>query len=248
MTVLRLENLTRRFGGVTAVDHVTLEIEKGARHVIFGPNGAGKTTLFRLVSGELAPSAGRIYLAGADVTRQPVWKRARQGLGRTFQVTNLFQDLSVRDSVLLAVQADDRKRFSFLRSRHRSDDVSVRVGSLLEEHGLEARADVSVSSLAYGEQRILEIVLALAGDPAVLLLDEPSAGLPMAESNRVMEHVRALPPSIAVVLIEHDLKFAFGLAETATVLSQGRIVAEGSVETVREDPAVQELYLGKEAR
>jgi branched-chain amino acid transport system ATP-binding protein len=248
VTRLVLDDVTRHFGGVTAVSKVSLDIRPGARHVIFGPNGAGKTTLFRLISGEIPPSSGTIQLGDRDVTKTPAWQRTRLGLGRTFQVTNLFPELTVLENVLLALQAQRTQRFWLHRERASITEMTVRAHELLEEHGIEHRTRARAGQLAYGEQRILEIILAVAGEPSILLLDEPTAGLPVSESAEVIDHVRALDKEMAVVLIEHDLSVAFGLAITATVLGQGRVVADGTIAEVRDDPMVQELYLGKQAK
>lgn len=244
MTVLEVEDLTRSFGGVTALSDVTFMLEAGARHVIFGPNGAGKTTLFRLISGEIAASRGSVRLFGEDVTRLATWRRSRLGLARTFQITNLFFELTVAENVMLACQAADRARLSFLRPRTRVGHLNRKVESVLEREGFADKAAALVGSLPYGELRLLEIAVALAGDPRVLLLDEPTAGVSTHDSLAVMDRVRALPPSVTVVLIEHDLDIAFRFADSATVLGMGELVAHGPLAKVRADPLVQELYLG----
>jgi branched-chain amino acid transport system ATP-binding protein len=244
VTALSLDGITRSFGGVDALADVTFDVNQGARHVIFGPNGAGKTTLFRVITGEIPATKGTVSLLGRDVTTLAPWRRTRLGMGRTFQVTNLFFDLTVADNLRLACQAGERSRFSFLRPRRRVRTVSSRVEELLGTESLAHVADRPVRTISYGEQRLLEIALVLAGNPRLVLLDEPTSGVPAADAGIVMQRVRDLPPHITVVFIEHDLDIAFQHATTATVLGQGSLVAHGPLADVRRDPTVQELYLG----
>jgi branched-chain amino acid transport system ATP-binding protein len=245
MKALVVDGVGRDFGGVSALSDVSLEVPRGARHVIFGPNGAGKTTLFRIISGEMRPSSGRIELLGHDVTRMPDWRRARLGVGRTFQVTTLFPQLTVRQSIRLACQSRRRRRWVWWRPCGALGDVERRIDKLLTGHDLRGVADVRVAELSYGQQRILEIVLAMALEPELLLLDEPAAGLPSEAADQVIGHVAGLRESMTVVLIEHDLDVAFRISDTATVLSSGRVVAHGAVSDIRRDPAVRSLYLGE---
>lgn len=246
MTVLSLKRVSRSFGGITALSEVSLDVPPGARHVIFGPNGAGKTTLFRVTSGEIGVTSGTIELFGVDVTGAPAWKRARLGLARTFQITNLFPELTVEQCVRLAVQAPERSRRCFWRVTRAISAVERRVGEILAGEKLEDLRDVAVKELSYGDQRRLEITLAMAARPRVLLLDEPTAGLSPGDAERVIEEIAALPEGVAVVLIEHDLDVAFAVARTATVMSHGQVVTEGTVEEIRADPEVRALYLGEE--
>jgi len=241
---LRTEELRKDYGGLRAVDGVGLEIEEGERRAIIGPNGAGKTTLFHLLSGEVPVTAGRILLFGRDVTRLPSYRRTALGISRTYQVTNLFPRLSVLENALLATFGLRREKYDPFRPApgHRQTLEDAR--ALLEEFGLWDKRDWPIGSLSYGEQRQLEIVLALAGKPRLLLLDEPTAGLSAAETQGVTRLVRALDPRITVLLIEHDMDVAFEVAQRVTVLHFGRVLAEGTVEEVRANPEVQAIYLG----
>lgn len=244
---LELEGLGRRFGGVEAVRDVTLSVPRGARGAIIGPNGAGKTTLFNVITGELAPSAGRIRLFGQDVTGLPAHRRAAMGLARTFQITNLFRSLTVEENVLLAVQALTPTRYVMYRPLGRYAGMRDRVRFLLERAGLWEKRQIPVRTLSYGEQRQMEVMLALAGEPRLLLLDEPAAGLSPGERLEMARFIKGLDRELTLLLIEHDMDVAFEVAETVAVLHFGRKVAEGSKESVRADPAVQEIYLGTEA-
>jgi branched-chain amino acid transport system ATP-binding protein len=241
---LAVEALTRDFGGLRALDAVTLRVAPGARLAILGPNGAGKTTLFNLITGLLRPSAGRIALLGRDVTGLPTHRRARLGLGRTFQITTLFPRLSVLECVLLAVQGADRARFALHRPQASYRHLLARAEAVLDAWSLAARAPVPVRELSYGEQRQVELVLALAGAPRVLLLDEPTAGLAPAETAAVVGMIRRFPPDLTVLLIEHDMDVALELADRVVVMHQGRVLADGSAADVRADARVTEIYLG----
>jgi branched-chain amino acid transport system ATP-binding protein len=241
---LRLEAVSRSFGGLQAVDAVSLAVRPGERRALIGPNGAGKTTLFNLISGALPPSAGRILLFGRDVTRAPAHRRAALGLARTFQITNLFPDLTVQENCLLAVQAHSPSRFAMLRPVGRYAALIERARATLVALELDRLADAVVRNLSHGEQRQLEIALALAGRPRVLLLDEPTAGLSPAESRLMAGLLRRLDPQITVLMIEHDMDIALELSEMVTVLHYGRVIADGAREQVKADPQVREIYLG----
>jgi branched-chain amino acid transport system ATP-binding protein len=241
---LRLEGVCRAFGGLQAVDGVTLSVGPGERRALIGPNGAGKTTLFNLISGALPCSAGRITLFGRDVTGAPTHRRAALGLSRTFQITNLFADLTVLENCLLAVQAQTATRFSMLRPVGRYAALLERARATLASLALESLADAVVKNLSHGEQRQLEIALAMAGRPRVLLLDEPTAGLSPAESRLMAGLLRRLDPAITVLMIEHDMDIALELSEMVTVLHYGRVIADGPREQVKADPQVKEIYLG----
>ncbi|HUM18299.1 MAG TPA: ABC transporter ATP-binding protein [Candidatus Nitrosotalea sp.] len=243
-SALRLEGVCRSFGGLQAVDSVTLTVQPGERRALIGPNGAGKTTLFNLISGALPLSAGRISLFGGDVTTAPAHRRAALGLARTFQITNLFPDLTVLENCLLAVQAHTRTRFAMLRPVYRYAGLLERARATLASLALEALAEAVVRNLSHGEQRQLEIALALAGKPRVLLLDEPTAGLSPAESRLMAGLLRRLDPEITVLMIEHDMDIALELSDMVTVLHYGRVIADGPREQVKADPQVKEIYLG----
>jgi branched-chain amino acid transport system ATP-binding protein len=241
---LRLEGVSKWFGGLRAVDDVELAVRPGERRALIGPNGAGKTTLFNLIAGVLPPSAGRITLFGEDVTRLAQHRRARLGLTRTFQITNLFPGLTVLQNALLAAQALTRAKFSMLRPLEGFADVHTRAREALAAVGLGDRAAHAVRQLSHGEQRQLEIAMALAGRPRVLLLDEPAAGLSQAEAQLMTALLRGLDPAITLLIIEHDMDIALRIAEHVTVLHYGRVIADGAREAVKADPTVREIYLG----
>ncbi|MDR7484586.1 MAG: ABC transporter ATP-binding protein [Armatimonadota bacterium] len=242
--VLRLRQVSRAFGGLQAVSRVSLDVEAGARLAIIGPNGAGKTTLFNLISGELMPTGGRIFALERDITRLPPHRRTALGLGRTYQLTNLFPHLTVLENMLLAVQALERTRYALLRPMRSFPHLYDRAEGLLGPLGLWDTRDVPVGSLSYGEQRQLELGLALAARPRILLLDEPTAGLSPAETQAVLRVIRGLPREITILLIEHDMTVVFGVCEHIVVLHQGQVVASGTPEAVRRDPTVRQIYLG----
>ena len=241
---LALDQVSRHFGGLKAVDGVSLVVQPGERHAIIGPNGAGKTTLFNLISGEFPPTSGRVELFGADVTRLPAYKRAALGIARTFQITKLFPSLTVRENVLVACTALDRRRLMMHRTVASCADLRDTADRLLESFGLSPLADAVARTLSYGDQRKLEVALSMAGRPRLLLLDEPMAGLSAGESRSMHELIDRLDRSIAVLLIEHDMDVAFAFAERVTVLHHGRVLTEGNCDDVSRDRRVQQIYLG----
>ena len=241
---LRLEDVSKAFGGLRAVDAVSLTVRPGERRALIGPNGAGKTTLFNLISGTIPVSSGSIHLFGREITRIAAHRRAALGLARTFQINNLFPALTVLDNCLLAVQGLTPTKFSMLRPVDRYPALAERARATLESVGLGDRLDATVRNLSHGEQRQLEIALALAGRPKVLLLDEPTAGLSPAESQHMARLLRALDPAITVLMIEHDMDIALEIAEHVTVLHYGRVIADGLRDAVKADPLVREIYLG----
>jgi branched-chain amino acid transport system ATP-binding protein len=243
-TALSLTGLVKDFGGLRAVDGVSLAVQPGEHRAIIGPNGAGKTTLFSLISGEQRPSGGTITLFGRDVTRLPPHRRAALGLARTYQITNLFPRLSALDNCLLAVLALLPVKLHLHRAVTRYPDLFERATAVLESVGLGAKRDEVVKNLSHGEQRQLEIGLALAGAPRLILLDEPTAGLSPAESHLMTELLKRLDPGITLLVIEHDMDVAFALADRITVLHYGRVVADGLSQAVKADPLVQDIYLG----
>ena len=245
MIALAVDRLAHQFGGLRALDDVSLQVATGERLVILGPNGAGKTTLFNLVTGLLRPTAGRIRLFEHDVTALAPYRRARLGLGRTFQITTLFPRLTVLDNVLLAVQGADGARFTLHRPLASFPRICTQAESLLATWGLTDRRDVPAQRLSYGEQRQVELLLALAGSPRVLLLDEPTAGLSPAETASVAAMVRRFPRDLTLLLIEHDMDVALELADRVVVLHQGRVLAEGDRDQIRRDARVAEIYLGE---
>jgi branched-chain amino acid transport system ATP-binding protein len=244
INALGVEGLSHNFGGLQALSDVSLHAAAGERLVIVGPNGAGKTTLFNIVTGLITPSIGRIKLFDRDVTRLPPFRRARLGLGRTFQITTLFPKLTVLDNVLLAVQGADGARFTLHRPATAYPHLMQTAERLLEEWSLGDRRQVPTRHLSYGEQRQLELILALASRPRVLLLDEPTAGLSPAETAAVAGMIQRFPREVTLLLIEHDMDVALALAERVVVLHQGRVLAEGTQAEIRKDPSVAEIYLG----
>jgi branched-chain amino acid transport system ATP-binding protein len=241
---LRLDGVTKDFGGLRAVDEVALAVRPGERRALIGPNGAGKTTLFNLILGSLPVTSGTVTLFGRDVTSTAAHSRAAQGLARTFQITNLFPDLTVLENCLLAVQALTPTRFAMLRPVGAFAGLHARARATLESVGLLDVGDAVVKNLSHGEQRQLEIALALAGRPRVLLLDEPTAGLSPAESRLMAGLIARLDPAMTVLMIEHDMDIALELSAHVTVLHYGRVIADGSREAIRADPQVREIYLG----
>ncbi len=244
MKAIEATALSKTFGGLQAVLDVSLKIEEGERRVIIGPNGAGKTTLFHLISGFLLPTSGKIDLFGRDVTRLQAYQRAALGLSRTFQVTNLFYKLTLFENILLGVQAVKRARFCFYRPVGTFRDIVPETEGLLKEWNLWEKKDVFVKNLSYGEQRQIEVIMALATKPRLLLLDEPTAGLSSAESAQVVSIIKNLPREITIIMIEHDMDVAFEIAEKITVLHFGSTLAEGPAEEIKGNPKVMEIYLG----
>jgi branched-chain amino acid transport system ATP-binding protein len=242
--VLNLTAVSKSFGGLTAVNDVSLAVGPGERRAIIGPNGAGKTTLFSLISGEQLPTSGRIELFGRDITRLASHRRAALGLTRTYQITNLFPRLSVMENCLLAVQALSPMKFHMHRDLGRYPAIIERTWSALDAVSLLDKARATVRDLSHGEQRQLEVALALAGAPKLLLLDEPTAGLSPAESLMMTALLKKLDPSITLLIIEHDMDVAFQLTDRITVLHYGRVVADGMRDEVTANPLVQEIYLG----
>jgi branched-chain amino acid transport system ATP-binding protein len=244
MSALIVTDLSRNFGGLQAVSNVSFTVQSGERRLMIGPNGAGKTTLFNMLSGALAVSSGRVVLFGRDITRLPAYARARLGLARTFQITNLFPRLTVLENVLLALQAADDKGWALQRPMRANRELFHRANRVLDEWNLAAIAAKAAKEIAYGQQRQIDLILAMAGRPKVLLLDEPTAGLSAAEVIRVVAMIRSLPREITILMIEHDMDVAFELADRVTVLHQGRLIADADVEAIRNDPQVREIYLG----
>ena len=244
MSALRLARVSKVFGGLRAVDGVSLDVQPGERRALIGPNGAGKTTLFNLIAGALPVTLGSITLFGEDVTRMTAHRRAWRGLARTFQISNLFPTLSVLENCLLAVQALTPARLSMHRPLSGYRALHDRAHATLEAVGLADRAHHTVRQLSHGEQRQLEIGLALAGSPRVLLLDEPTAGLSPAESRHMADLLATLDPAMTVLIIEHDMDIALEIARHVTVLHYGRVIADGTRDEIRAHPTVREIYLG----
>jgi branched-chain amino acid transport system ATP-binding protein len=241
---LALDNISKNFGGLWATDEVSLWIEPGERRAIIGPNGAGKTTLFNLITGELPVTSGHIFLYGRDITSLPPHTRIKAGLARTYQITNIFPGLTVEENVQLAAQGLSSTKFSIFRPVPKKGQIYSKVEEALEKLQLTGIKDVKASELSYGEQRQLEFALALTGNPKVLLLDEPAAGLSAAERVTIANLVRSLPADLTVVLIEHDMDLALGLVDKVSVLHFGKVIVEDTPANIRENEKVQEIYLG----
>ncbi len=242
---LETRDLVKRFGGFTATAGVSLSVAAGARHALIGPNGAGKTTLINLLTGFLEPTAGRVLLQGADVTGEPQHARVARGLTRTFQVNQLFPDLTPLEAATLAVLQRQGRAGRWWRPLAREAQAIDEAAALLERLGLLDVAHQATARLAYGKQRLLEIALALALKPRVLLLDEPAAGVPGGESAELIATIAALPRDVTVLLIEHDMDLVFRFAERITVLVGGAIHVEGPPVAIAADPRVREVYLGE---
>jgi len=242
--LLRIEKLTRRFGGIVATDNLSLDVADGELHAIIGPNGAGKTTLISQLIGQLRPSGGTIHFAGDDITHLPAWKRSHLGLARSFQITSLLPDFTAADNVALAAQACAGHSFRFFANARREAPLRDAARSALARVGLADRADTLVSKLSHGEQRELELAVALATQPRLLLLDEPMAGLGATESTRMVKLLAELRREVTIVLVEHDMNAVFALADRITVLVYGRVIASDVPAAIRVNEEVKRAYLG----
>jgi branched-chain amino acid transport system ATP-binding protein len=244
--LLRVENLVRRFGGIVATDNVSLDVSRGELHAIIGPNGAGKTTLISQLTGQLLPHAGTISLAGQDITHVPAYRRSALGLARSFQITSLLLDFTALDNVALAAQAHDGHSFRFWGDARKESRLRESAMAALDRVGLGSRADTLVSRLSHGEQRELELAVALATKPQVLLLDEPMAGLGITESARMVRLLQELRREVTIVLVEHDMDAVFALADRITVLVYGRVIASDAPAAIRANEEVRRAYLGEQ--
>jgi branched-chain amino acid transport system ATP-binding protein len=242
--MLHISDLTKRFGGVLASDGISFDVPAGELHAIIGPNGAGKTTLIGQLAGEISPEKGQIFFNGRDITRLPMHRRSALGLARSFQITSLFLDFTVLDNVALAVQAHAGHSFRFWRPARKEAELRVPARAALARVGLESRADVVCANLSHGEHRQLEIAMALATAPLMLLLDEPMAGMGPEESTRMIALLRELKGEQTILLIEHDMDAVFRLADRITVLVDGRVIACGTPDQIRADLKVRQAYLG----
>jgi len=243
--LLHIEDLTKRFGGVVASDRISLAVAAGELHAIIGPNGAGKTTLIGELTGEISPNTGRIRFDGCDITALPTYRRSALGLARSFQITSLFSDFTALDNVALAVQAHAGHSFRFWRDARSESALREPARAALDRVGLAGRANVTVSKLSHGEHRQLEIAMALATGPRMLLLDEPMAGMGPEESARMVAMLLELKRELTILLIEHDMEAVFALADRITVLVYGRVIATGAPEAVRANAEVRQAYLGE---
>ena len=246
LTILNVSNLSKTFGGVVATDHLNLEIKHGELHAIIGPNGAGKTTLLAQLSGETQPDSGDIIFREENITALPPFKRSRLGIARSFQITSLMLEMDVIDNITLAIQARDNHSYKFWKPARQDIDLRNAALNALEEIGLEERAFEKVGNLSHGEHRQLEIAMALATQPHLLLLDEPMAGMGTEEGRKILKILQKLKKRKTILLIEHDMDVVFALADRITVLVYGRVIASGSPKSIKEDERVREAYLGSD--
>ncbi len=244
MSRLRVENLQKHFGGIAALAGVTLDVGAGARQAIIGPNGAGKSTLFNVIAGELPATSGRVFMNDRDITALPVHARANLGLGHTFQRNNLFMGLTVLENVQLAVQHHHQVATQALRSVSAYKHLVAASAQILERVGLKDVRHQPARVLSHGQQRALEVALALAGEPAVMLFDEPTAGMSPAETGEMVNLIAALPRTLTMLIVEHDMDVVFSLADRIAVLHYGQLIVEGAPAEVRASPLAQEIYLG----
>ncbi|OLN22120.1 ABC transporter ATP-binding protein [Domibacillus antri] len=247
--ILQVDGVAKSFGGLNILKNLTFDVRKGERIGIIGPNGAGKTTFYNLLAGDLDPSKGTIHYCGKNITSMPNYKRARTGIVRTFQKNNLLTELTVLENLLLVLQRKEGMGHIWFKRRHRKKYPSLfqKADELLHTWGLEQQTNKVVKSLSYGEQRQIEILLGIATEPNVLLLDEPTAGMSQAETDYIVDLLRKLPKSLTLMIIEHDLDVVFGLADRMIVLYNGEILVEGDPHLVRNDKRVNDIYIGQEA-
>ena len=243
--VLETQRLCKSFGALTVAENIDFALEAGARHALIGPNGAGKTTFVNMLTGVIRPSSGRIFLAGEEITRMNASARVRRGLGRTFQITTLFRSLATLDNVALAIAEREGIARRVWRPASRHTEVTDEAMGLLRTLGIAEDATAPVQDLPYGRQRLVEIAIALALKPRVLLLDEPAAGVPSHDSQRILEQLENLSSEIAVLIIEHDMELVFRFAKRITVLVQGQVLVEGAPQDIAADPRVRSVYLGE---
>lgn len=246
MPILETRHLSKNFGGLTVARDIDFKLEVGARHALIGPNGAGKTTFVSMLTGVLAPSTGGIYFEGRDITHLSQAKRVKRGIARTYQITNVFTGLSVLENVVLAIAEREGASWNMMRSARKYRDVVDGAMAILESFDIANEADRSTSQLAYGKQRLLEIALAMATRPRLLLLDEPAAGVPESASDTILQALNGLPPEVSVLVIEHDMDLVFRFADRITVLVGGEILVEGTPDEIASDQRVQEVYLGEQ--
>lgn len=246
MEVLRVENLFRSFGNLAVLRNISFRVSQGeGRIVVIGPNGAGKTTLFNIITGDLPPTSGKIYLFSKDVTGLPNFRRVHLGLGRTFQIVNLFPRFTVLGNVILALQANKKFKYQMFREINSYSTIHEKAQFLLERMGLWEKRDFFIGDLSHGEMRKMELTLGFAMEPKLVLLDEPTAGLTKSEADLLAGIIRGLSQDVTLVIIEHDMKIAFELADRIVVLNQGEILADGKPEEIRKNQKVSEVYLGK---
>ncbi|WNJ98174.1 ABC transporter ATP-binding protein [Thalassospiraceae bacterium LMO-JJ14] len=244
--VLDVQQLSKSFGAVQASDKLSFSVAPGQVHALIGPNGAGKSTAIAQIVGELPPDSGRIYFSGQDITDLPTYQRAQGGMQRSYQITSLFQGLTVEDNVAMAIQAQQGHSFSFWEAARKVSALRTPAIEALKQVGLEGKATLPVTALSHGEQRQLELAMVMAAKPTLLLLDEPMAGMGQSESRAMMEILRPLKGRISILLVEHDMDVVFSLADVVSVLDKGTVLMTGSPDEVRSDSRVRSAYLGDE--
>jgi branched-chain amino acid transport system ATP-binding protein len=244
MTILEAIGVEKHFGGLMANEDINLKVQEGTITSIIGPNGAGKTTLFNILTGYYKPDKGRILFQGADITGWPIHKIVNLGIARSFQVLNIFNEISPFENVRLAVQSRKGKAFRFLRSTTKFDDINAATDVILEKIGLDHVKDVPTKQLSYGDKRILEIGIALASEPKLLLMDEPTSGLPSSETDRIKKFIKDISDHLSVVIIEHDMSVVLTISDNIVVLHQGQLIAHGPPDEIQANEDVQEAYLG----
>ncbi len=244
MDALRIENLTQKFGGVEVLNNISFTVEAGERLLIIGPNGAGKTTLFNVIGGQLSPTAGRIFFQGQDITQLPAHRRAHLGIVRSFQISTLLLNLTVLENALLTFHGAKPSRFDLYRQFFSYPDIMEKAEQALDMADLWDKREVPVKLLSYGEQRRLEVVLSIASDPKLLLLDEPSCGLTNEESASIIKLIKKSGKEVTVMVVAHDMDFVFEVAERINVLYYGGLLASGTPEEIRDNPRVREIYMG----
>ena len=244
MEIIKTQNLTKTFGGLVAVNHVNLGIEENRLTSIIGPNGAGKTTLFNLLTGLMKSDVGKIYLRGEDITDYPPHRITKEGIARSFQILNIFSEVTVFENVRIAVQAERGHGLELLSSIYSLEEVNEKTFEIIKAIGLSGKENILAKNLSYGDRRILEIGIALASNPKVLLLDETTSGMASRETGRMTDFIKNLAKGLTTVLIEHDMNIVLSISEHIVVLHQGKVIAEGTPEAIRQNDEVQEAYLG----
>ena len=248
MSLLKVENISKSFKSLHVLQNVSLEVLPGERHVIIGPNGAGKTTLFNCITSLLPIDSGKVLLDGIEISQLPSHELVHLGLSRTFQKNNLFANLTVEENIHLAIASRKPYKLAVFRALSYYADLKQETAELLEQWDIAARRDVKVMDLSYGEQRLLEVLLALASKPQILLLDEPTSGMSPAETTQTAEMIKKLPRSVAILVIEHDMEVVFSIADRITVLHHGEVILSGTPDEVRNNEQVREIYFGGGAK
>ncbi len=248
MSLLKVEKISKSFGTLKVLQNVSLEVQPGERHVIIGPNGAGKTTLFNCMTNHLAINAGAVYLEGKKISTIPPHKLVRLGMSRTFQKNNLFGTLTVEENLHLALASTKPYRYQLMKPLSNYSDIKKETNEILEQWKIDSRRHIKVDNLSYGEQRLLEVLLAMASKPKLLLLDEPTSGMSPAETAQTSEIIQNLPRTMAVVVIEHDMEVVFSIADRITVLHHGEVILSGAPEEIRNNEIVKEIYFGGGAK